>query len=385
MIALRRSSKKRNHRRRVMQITWSLVAGGAEVYAFTIASNLNPDRYTSLICAIDQGGALEDEIKQRGIPYFVMNRRQGIELSLMWRLYKLFRKTGVNIIHTHHFNQLFYSALGAKLAGVRIIHTEHSVEVYRRRRLRIALRMLSLLCDKVTAVGSDGARLLRHQVGIPTRKLEVINAGVDVSDFTESKSEARRVLGLNDSDRVAIIIARLFPEKNHRLLLSAFADVVSRVERARLLIAGAGVEEATIREQIEQLKLGDSVQMLGVRRDVARLLAASDVFVLASDREGLPVALLEAMAAGKPVVATAVGDIPSILKDGVNGRLVRPRNRQALAEALMEVLSDSERASAMGQNARRMIAETFSLRSMITKYEALYTAGSQATKTCDHG
>jgi glycosyltransferase involved in cell wall biosynthesis len=380
MIALRRSNKKRNHRRRVMQVTWSLVAGGAEVYAFTIASNLNPDKYSSLICAIDQGGALESEIKQCGIPYFVMNRRQGIDLGLIWKLYNLFRKNSVDVINTHHFNQLFYSALGAKLVGARIIHTEHSVEVYRSNRLRIALRLLSLFCDKLIAIGSDGARLLRNQVGIPASKLEVIPAGVNLSKFTESKSEARRLLGLDDADRVAVIVARLFPEKNHRLLLSAFADVVSHVERARLLIAGAGVEEEAIREEIKRLKLNGSVRMLGVRRDVARLLAASDVFVLSSDREGMPVAMLEAMAAARPVVATAVGDIPSILEDGVSGRLVTPRDRQAMAAALVEVLSNPERAAAMGENARRVIAETFDLRSMIARYEALYTA----KETCDH-
>src|SRR4028118_986802 len=127
-------------RRAVMQVTWSLVAGGAEMYALTIASHLDARKYKGMLCAVDQGGALEAEIQQLGIPYFVMNRRPGIELGLMWRLYKLFRQQRVAVLHTHHFNQLFYSLLGAKLVGARIIHTEHSTETYARQRLRTAIR-----------------------------------------------------------------------------------------------------------------------------------------------------------------------------------------------------------------------------------------------------
>ena len=105
---------------KVMQVTWSLVAGGAEIYALTIAKNLSPEHYITQLCALDQGGALEDEIKRLGIPYSVMNRRQGIDLRLIWRLYRLFARARPRIIQTHHFNQLFYSFIGARLAGARL-------------------------------------------------------------------------------------------------------------------------------------------------------------------------------------------------------------------------------------------------------------------------
>src|SRR5438128_6157135 len=117
----------RSRRLKVMQVTWSLVAGGAEIYALTIARNLAPARYTTALCALDQGGALVPEIERLGIPYSVMNRRQGIDLRLMWRLYRFFARERPRIIHTHHFNQLFYSFIGAKLTGARLIHSEHSL------------------------------------------------------------------------------------------------------------------------------------------------------------------------------------------------------------------------------------------------------------------
>lgn len=356
----------------VVHVTWSLVAGGSEMYAFTIASNLDPNLYSSVMCAVDQGGALEPEVKREGIPYFVMNRRQGLDLGLMWRLFKLFRKSGARVIHTHHFNQLFYSALAAKALGARVIHTEHSVECFKRKRLRVALRALSVFCHRVIAIGDDGARVLMEDVGIPKRKLEIIRAGVDVGSFSESREEARAALGLDPSARVAAIVARLFPEKNHILLLRAFAEVAGKIARARLLIVGEGSEREAIQEEIKRLGLSGRVELMGVRRDVARILAASDVFALSSDREGLPIAVLEAMAAARPVVATSVGDLPSVVRDGETGRVVPPGDPSAFAEALAEVLGDASRAEEMGARGRRLVQD-FSLRAMIDKYESLYS------------
>lgn len=293
---------------------------------------------------------------------------------MMWRLFRLFRRHKVDVVHTHHFNQLFYSALGARLAGARVIHTEHCVEDFKRRRLRVALRLLAVLCDKVIAIGPDVLRAFGEQARIPARKLETIRAGVDLDAFSESKGEARAALGLDARDSVAIIVARLSPEKNHRLLLQAFQVAARRVERARLLVVGDGDEGTVIREEIKRLGLEGSVDMLGVRRDIARLLAASDVFVLSSDREGLPIAALEAMAAGRPVVATAVGDLPTIVRDGVTGRLVEPNDAGALGAALADMLGDRALAAEAGARARRVVEQGYSLRSMIDRYNAIYSA-----------
>jgi glycosyltransferase involved in cell wall biosynthesis len=359
-------------RRLIMQLTWSLVAGGSEMYAYTIAANLDAARYSSFMCALDQGGPLEPDIESSRIPYLIMNRRPGLELSLMWRLYRLFKKHRPAVVHTHHFNQLFYSALGARLAGARIVHTEHSVEYLKSRRFRIALRLLSILCDRVIAIGNDGRRALESQAGIPARKLMVMRAGVNLSAFRISRSEARRALDIPDSQPVVAIVARLFPEKNHKLLLAAFKDVTRRISGARLLIVGEGVEQEAIADEISRLGLAGSVDLMGVRRDVARILAASDLFVLSSDREGLPIAVLEAMAAGKPVVATAVGDLPAIVRDGETGFLVPAHDPARLADAIVSLLSRPEFAAEMGLKGRRLVEESYSVGSMIARIEDLY-------------
>jgi glycosyltransferase involved in cell wall biosynthesis len=364
--------------RMVAHVTWSLVAGGAETYALTIASHLDARKYRSAFCAVDQGGALEGEVRRRGFPCEILGRPPGIHPGLAWRLFKLFRRWDVRVVHTHHFNQLLYSVLAAKLVGARIIHTEHSVEAYKRRRLRIALRLLSLFCDAIIVIGDDGHDTLRKRIGIPRRKLRLVRAGVSVRHTREPRAQARAALGLTDDQPTAAIVARLSPEKNHMLLLSAFRRVSDRMPDARLLVVGDGTEREAVAREVSRLGLEPCVHLMGVRRDVQRILAASDLFVLCSDREGLPIAVLEAMAAGRPVLATAVGDIPTVIHDGVSGRLIPSRDENALANAMAEMLANPARCVEMGASGRRFVEENFDVARMAGAFEALYSAGRAA-------
>lgn len=366
-----------DRRKTLMQITWSLVAGGAETYALTLASGLDRERYRAVMCGIDQGGALEPEVARRGISYHIMNRRAGIDWRLMGRMLHLFRRERIDVIHTHHFNQLFYSLPAALLLGIRVIHTEHSVEAYKKRHLRWALRAMSMFCHRVTAIGADGEATLLRKVGIPRKRLEVIRAAVDLERFRVDRDQARAALGLKASDRVLTIVARLFPEKNHALLLRAFGQVARQSPDYRLLIVGDGVEEAAIRAMVQREGLDASVRLLGVRRDIPLILGASDAFVLCSDREGLPISVLEAMAAALPVVATSVGDLPLVVKDGRTGLLVPARDAAALAAAIERVLGEVDDAQRMGQAGRVAVEAEYSLRRMVARHEQLY-GGAQS-------
>jgi len=358
----------------VLQVTYSLIAGGSEMFAFKLASGLDRERFRSVMCAIDKGGALEPEIERSGIPFHVLHRRTGFDPRLFWKVLAVCRRENVDIVHTHHFNQLLYAAPAARLLGLGLVHTEHSVKLFEKPRLRVALRTLTRLCDKVLAVGTDVANVLRDQVGIPTRKIKIIRAGVEPSLYREDRSLARRLLDLNAEDRVAVIVARLSPEKNHAVLLHAFAQVVKRVPSAKLLIVGDGPEADAVRGLIEKLDLVGQVRMLGVRRDIPHVLAAADAFVLSSDREGLPIAVLEALAAARPVVCTRVGDLPLVVQDGETGRLVPPGNSLDLADALADVLSQPALADRMGEKGRAFVAREYSQQRMIDEHAALYQA-----------
>lgn len=363
----------------VVMVTWSFVAGGSETYALTLAKNLDRARFAPILCALDQGGALENEIENQKIPFHIMHRAPGFQWRLMRRMWRLFRKNRAKVVHTHHFNQLFYSLLGAKLCGARVIHTEHSVEMYKNPRLRLALRILSLGCHQVIAIGEDGARVLRENVKVSPRKLQIVRAGIDWDAFNQTRDEARQEMKIAPEIPVAAIVARLSSEKNHRVLLQAWAKVVEKLPDAILLLAGEGDEKSALETQIAALGLENRVRMLGVRRDVARVLAACDCFVLSSDREGLPMSVLEAMAAARPVVATIVGDLPRVVCNGQSGFLVPPRDPNALAQALIAVLSDKTRAAQMGE-AGKIAAQNFGLQPMIEAHQRLYDV-SQGAKS----
>lgn len=355
----------------VIMVTWSLVAGGSENYALTLARNLDRKRFSPHLCALDQGGALEPEIQALGIPYFVMHRKPGIRLELMWQMFRLFRKHRIRVVHTHHFNQLLYCLPGARLCGARVIHTEHSIECYKRPKLRKALRFLAMGCHKVLAIGEDGERVLRDSVGIPAHKLGIIKAGIDLEAFGQDKNLARLEMDVPIEVPVAAIVARLSAEKNHRILLQAWRLVANAHPDAILLVAGAGPEQSALEQLIKSLGLIDNVRLLGVRRDVARILAGCDVFVISSDREGLPIAVLEAMAASRPVVATAVGDLPSVVRHGVSGLNVPPGEQGAMSAALLELLNDPERARAFGEAGREFVGR-FGLAPMVEAHQKLY-------------
>jgi glycosyltransferase involved in cell wall biosynthesis len=354
----------------VVQVAWSLSAGGSERYATSLAIGLKRHGYRPVVLAFAVGGAFESALRSESIDFKVLESGVGISVKQVWRLFQEFRRTRPRVIHTHHFAPLLHSLPGAILSGGRLIHTEHGLSAYKTSRYRLALRVMSWFCDAIVVVGDDAARFMLEKVGISRRKLRVIPGGVDLSPCAISREEARNRLGLTVDEPVAVTVARLSPEKNHCMLLRAFARVQDKLN-SRLLLVGDGPERSAIETEIARLSLQKSVTLLGVRSDIPEILAASDVFLLSSNREGLPLAVLEAMAAGVPVVATNVGDLPMIVKDGVTGLLVNPDDECEFANALFELLSNENRAKELGNRARKL-AEGFSVEAMVRAYESLY-------------
>ena len=370
-----------------LQVCQSLEAAGSQQYAVSLAAELNRRLYTPVVCSMNEGGPLEAELLAREIPFTVMNSPAGLRPEALWHLFKLFRRTRAEVVHTHHFRQLLHSIVPAKLVGARLVHTEHTslnhpLDDYGKLRCRIALRLLSRMCDAVVAVGTDGAQFLRDEIGIPGDKVYVVPGGINIEQYCESRQDCRLALGFQTTDRIIVTVARLYPQKNHRLLLAAFDILHRKSENAKLLIVGGGPEEGVVRAEIDRLGLGLSVSMLGIRRDIPRILAASDLFLMSSDFEGVPISVLEAMAACLPVVSTNVGDLPMVVRDGVNGRLVPPGNPEALAAAALEVLSEPGVAARMGAAGRRHV-ENFTARAMAEKYEQLYSLGAKCATERD--
>ncbi|WP_372729091.1 glycosyltransferase, partial [Nocardioides sp.] len=220
--------------------------------------------------------------------------------------------------------------------------------------------------DLVVAVSDDVADRLRAG-GLPEARLQVIENAVTVSALP-GRSEARAALGLAADADVVLCLARLIPPKRQDLLIEAWSLMEGRPQ---LLLAGDGPARADLEEQTRAAGLESRVRFLGDRRDVARLLAASDVLVLPSDREGLPMTVLEAMSAGVPVVASAVGGLATLDPDAVE--LVAPHSAQALASGVSRLLADETRRTTMTEAAATLIRSRFSAPVMRERYQLAYS------------
>jgi glycosyltransferase involved in cell wall biosynthesis len=347
--------------------------GGSEALARRIAGALNAKPvYACSLYAMDHGGALSEVLEKDGITYHIFDRRGRLDPKLIVRLALRMRHDRIRLVHTHHLNQLVYAGVAGRLVGAKVVHTEHEVYSLSRPRARKVLRTLATLANDVTGVSEAVTDFLRDAVRIPREKLSTVANGVDTERFERAAPLHRSTFGLTDGDIVVGCLARLEPEKGHSTLLDAFARVRASCRSVSLLLIGDGGERSLLMRQAEELGLNGSVRFLGARADVPELLSSCDIVALPSRREGLPMAILEAMAAGKPVVATAVGSVPSVVQDGHTGLLVRPNDVEALATALERLINDREQCRRLGNAARELIRAQYSFSETLAHYETLY-------------
>lgn len=354
-----------------MQVIYSLEIGGSEKLALTILSNLNRDIFQPSVCALDFGGGLIEDFKRNNIPYHILCRK-GFEPRLFHRIYKLLKKNRIDIIHTHHFTQIFYSIFPAKLAGVKIVHTEHEYFTYLDDPLkRVLIKPFSMLCEKFTVVGPEVADYFIQEIGVPKNRVFTIPNGIDIQKFDIKSDSIRQELGFQEDEIVFGIVARLEKEKDHRTLMNAFKLAENQIPQIRLLIVGDGSLRKELEDYAKHMKISDKVLFLGTK-DIPELLSAIDVFVLSSIEEGLPISLVEAMAARKPVISTNVGSIKHLIQNEINGILVPPKNEMAIGNAMLRLTRNPGLRKEMGEKGHKIAAESFRLSHMIQQYEDIY-------------
>jgi glycosyltransferase involved in cell wall biosynthesis len=359
---------------KIAHAVYSLMIGGSEVLAWRIAKGLlRSGRYDCSIYAVDRGGPLSSALSADGIKYRTFSRKSRIDLKLLGGLAAQLRADKIQLVHTHHIAQLLYAGLAARLIGAKVIHTEHDFYSFSNRpRSQVLLRILSKMADVVTGVSDPVSSFLRDRVGIPAQKIMTIRNGIDISTYRCVKPIARSEWGWNNQDVVVGCVARLEPEKGVAILLEAFRLVLTHQPHAKLLIAGDGGEREQLRSTAGRLGLNGSVQFLGIRSDIPEVLATCDVVALPSIYEGLPMALLEAMAAGKAVVATRVGAIPDVIREGRSGMLVPPASAASMAEALSVLVGNQGKRQEMGAEAFKVVEADYSFSHMLQTYESLY-------------
>jgi sugar transferase (PEP-CTERM/EpsH1 system associated) len=353
-----------------MQVIYSFGLGGSETVARDIA--LNMKNYTvHSVAALESDGPLQKILNAAGVRTFLINKRPFERISPILRLWSAMREFRPDVVHTHHLYELFYAWPGALLCGAGIIHTEHEYYSLISHKVRLRLRLLSRLCRAVTGVNEETSSFLREEIGISPKKVHTIVNGIDLKRFATCKPD-RKALGFAEDDRVVGVVARLVPVKDHATLLQAFHMVAARLPLTKLLIIGDGPERPGLESMVENLGLHGVVRFLGARHDVPELIASLDVAVLSSKEEGLPLCILEALASGKPVVATRVGGIPSVVLKGETGILVPAGDPEALSSALLSMLSDADHAKQLGQNGRKLVERRYDLQKSLNDYYSLY-------------
>lgn len=360
-----------------------LAIGGAETQAVNLAIRLRQRGWKIVIVSLISPKAYVKELQEEDIPVISLNvKSKLVNPYSILKVIRIIHKLRPQIIHSHMFHANIFARLLRILAPVPILictaHNtyEHSrkTKILREITLREwAYRITDFLCDLTTQVSKQGLKRYVRVRAVPCHKIRYISNGVDTKLFypdLEARFKIRTQLGLGKKF-VWVSIGRFVAAKDYPTLLQAFARL--RDPESILLICGEGPLKDSMESLTESLGIKSQVWFLGLRRDIPKLMSASDAYVMSSIYEGLPMVLLEAQACGLPVVATAVGGNVEVVQNGKNGYLVPPRNPEALAEAMLSImnLSEEERRR-MGEFGRQYIETNYNLERIVDQWEELY-------------
>ncbi len=362
---------------RILHIVEDLKIGGLERVLASIVLTLDPSKYDVQVWCLSRGGAVAEELIARGIALRILKMDSYHRPLQIAALARLMKTEQFAIIHTHGYFASTFGRLAAILARISVVITHvHSTYHDYGKRNRLIERVLSYFTDRIICISRAVETFVTVDEGIRKIKTCLIYNGVDFPvsiDADRCRREVRNSLGIDAAAIVITVVASLTANKGHRLLLEAFAQVFRTHPTVRLAIVGGGPLRQEIEAAARKLAIDQSVSLLGVRNDVFELLRASDIFVLPSqNREGLGVALIEAMAAGLPVIGTNLGGIPEIIVEGENGFLVAPGSPGQLADALVKLVDNQGLRVSMGRRGRELYEEKFTLSEMIHRIETLY-------------
>ncbi len=338
----------------------------------SVATDLQAAGNRNIVIAPAGGeGWLARELSGSGVQVESFRLERPFSPAFARWLEETLRRHRVDVAHSHEFTMAVYGAWAARRARIPHLFTMHGGRYYAERwRRRIALRVAADLSGAVVAVSATLARHLSRDLWLRAIRVTTIPNGARGAPGV--RSTLRDELGLASSDHLAVAVGNLYPVKGHLYLLEALGTLAARLPQLHVAIAGRGERDGELRARAEALRIADRFHLLGLRADVGNVLAAADVFVLPSLSEGVPLALLEAMLAARPIIATAVGEVPTVLDAGRAGVLVPPGDAAALAGALSDLLSDPARARRFSAAAAQRAAEEYAFDTMVERYTNLY-------------
>lgn len=363
---------------KVLHIASGDLWAGAEVQVFNLARALQQQEGVEVEVILFNHGELEARLQQAGVPVTVFDESRHGGLAIGWRTLSHVRRSRPDIVHTHRHKENVLGSVAARLFGARSLRTVHGRDegdIPRWRLDKQLYRWLDRVCgrwlqQRVVAVSEQLAEELAAV--FPRRQIVVVGNGIDIVRLAEAVTAGVELAGQADRQRVGFV-GRLVPVKRIDLFLRTAQQLQQRQPgRFEFYVIGDGPQRQHCQQLIQQLGLTDCVHQLGFRADATALLARMDVLLMTSDHEGLPMTLLEAMALGVPIVASAVGGIPQALAHGQGGCLVQDQDPQAYAAAVLEALADPAASSQRVRRAAQQVRQHYSAASSAADYAQLY-------------
>ncbi|MFA5500590.1 MAG: glycosyltransferase family 4 protein [Candidatus Omnitrophota bacterium] len=361
---------------RVLHVNTHMNIGGIGQYILSLCCGLKAQGVECMVAS--SGGGLESELKDNGLKHLYVDLKTKFEFGP--KVFKavpvlagIIEREKIDIIHAHSRVSQVASALALRRPGIHYVSTCHGFF-----KPRLSRKIYDTWGEKVVAISNAVKAHLEKDFGVKPERIELIHNGIDVKRFSTALSDdeiagLKNVAGLGKGPVVGTM-ARLSPVKGQRFLIEAMKRVVSKNGDVQCLIVGSGPEETALKALSMNSGLGNHIKFTGFLHKTAPLyLACMDIFVLPSIEEGLGIALLEAMASGKPCIASNVGGITDIIKDGENGILVPAGDDKAIADALSTLLYDKELRADLGGKGRKSVEKDFTLPLMAEKMKSLYT------------
>jgi len=362
-------------RAKILLLSSVLNRRGAERMIFQLATGLDRDKYDAKVVCLRKETPFMGEFIRAGVDIRSLGMRRYFQPGPLLELYRFIKRENIDLIHTHLYRDAIYGRILGKLAGVPVVSTLHNSYVWRSKAQLLLDGITALWADKIVAVSNAVRRYAIKNEHIAPARITTIYNGIETEKFRIPPGDVlklKKELGLGHNELVIGSAGELTRQKGYRYLLPAASAILKEHPEVRFLIAGDGELKKELESRVKESGISRQVSFLGYRADIPCVLNLFDIFVLPSLWEGLPVVLIEAMAAGRPIVATDVDGNLEVIGEREAGLAVAPRDPQALRGALLQLIKNPARREEMGRKGRERAENIFDVRIMIRKYEELY-------------
>ena len=357
----------------ILYLIATLDIGGAERQLVELVKRIDKKKFNPIVCCLTRGGPLEQELKEIRVEYFILGKKFKFDFSVIFKLITILKQKNIHILHTWMFTSNFFGRVSGIFSRVPIIiASERGVDRWKNKFYLLIDWALSCFTDRIICVSKGVRNFYNRYANISLSKLITIYGGIELNNRININEQKKEEFGFKKGSTVITTIGHLVSYKGIKYMLFAAVKVINNFPGVRFLIVGEGPDENRLKKLVKKLNISQNVIFIGLRRDIRDILSITNIFVLPSLIEGLPNVIIEAMLAGKPVIATNIPGNDELVVDQETGLLVHPKDANSLASAIITLLENPEMGKKMGLSGEKRIKKHFSINKTIRKTEELY-------------